>query len=219
MQYKSFNQWKKVSVLEKSNWKSSREEARRKNDKEYPFKYFILYLLCYDEANQENFNYFIVPKLIYSFILTFKDWKKPWTQKWNNHRQVELAWIRKGFNQFPLKSSGKVAYSVAVLHFTLLDTKVYVWGIYFTLRCGKKHTCKDLHLTKSAWFHQMARIEQTNYAETISKNNPGGPKHWKIELTVATHFKKSSNSSWCINNLYKIYLIHCPPIDNGCNAF
>ena len=94
----------------------------------------------------------------------------------------------------------------------LLNTVIYMCGVYFALRSGKEH--RDLQ------FDQI-RIEATpsgkrciKYTENASKNNPGGLKHRKIEPKTVVHFENSSDPDRCFIRLVEQYISHCPTTEN-----
>ena len=91
----------------------------------------------------------------------------------------------------------------------LLDTLVYLCGLYFALRSGQEH--------RSLQFTQFKLVEQTDspsyiiYTENASKNNRGGISQRKVAPKEVTHYANTDNPQRCIVRLFKVYSQHCPP--------
>ena len=90
---------------------------------------------------------------------------------------------------------------------TLLDTMVYMCGLYFALRSGKEH--RDLQYSQIKLV-ESDRSSHIIYTENVSKNNTGGLQHRKHEPKVVTHYANLDNPSRCFVKLYKEYIEHCP---------
>ena len=92
----------------------------------------------------------------------------------------------------------------------LLDTMIFLCGLYLSLRSGKEH--RDL-----AW-DQIELVEPADappfllYTENVSKNNSGGLAQRKIAPKQVTHHANDSNPSRCFVKLFKQYRDHCPPL-------
>ena len=92
----------------------------------------------------------------------------------------------------------------------LLDTMIFLCGLYLSLRSGKEH--RDL-----AW-DQIELVEPPDappfllYTENVSKNNSGGLAQRKITPKQVKHHANSSNPSRCFIELYKQYCDHCQPL-------
>ena len=87
-------------------------------------------------------------------------------------------------------------------------------GIYFALRSSQEH--RDLEFNQFS----LTTINGKNcikYAEKVSKNNPGGLKHRKIEQKTVTHYENLLNPLRCFVTLFKLYVSHCPPADERKN--
>ena len=91
----------------------------------------------------------------------------------------------------------------------LLDTMVFLCGMYFALRSGQEH--RDLQ------FSQIELIEPSGnsppylvYTENISKNNTGGMAQRKLQPKQVMHHSNTSNQSRCFVHLFKEYVQHCP---------
>ena len=84
----------------------------------------------------------------------------------------------------------------------LLDTMVFMCGMYFALRSGQEHRDLRFNQIKILTIDGKKCIQ---YTENYSKNNPGGLKHRKIEPKVVTHYKNGSNPSRCFVKLLELY--------------
>ena len=93
----------------------------------------------------------------------------------------------------------------------LLNTIIFMNGLYFALRSGKEH--RDLRLNES----QISLIQRNGersfleYVEDRSKNRPGGLKGRNIGQKVVQHYQNTSNPSRCFIRLFLLYRRHCPP--------
>ena len=88
--------------------------------------------------------------------------------------------------------------------------------MYFALRSGQEH--RDLQ------FCQITLNEADNglvSTENVSKNNPGGLKHHKVESKVVSHYvDPTGNKDRCFVSLYKLYVSLSPPLESSkTNAF
>ena len=94
---------------------------------------------------------------------------------------------------------------------SLLDTMVYMNGLYFALRGGKEH--RDLRYNPS----QIQLIEKPGerpyllHTEDISKNHPGGLRGRNVKPEIVTHHANITNPRRCFVRLYKLYHSLCPP--------
>ena len=101
---------------------------------------------------------------------------------------------------------------------TLLNTIIFMNGLYFALRSGKEH--RDLRFNES----QISLVQHDGersfleYVEDVSKNRPGGLKGRRIGQKVVRHYENISDSSRCFIRLFTLYRRHCPP-DPKQNAF
>ena len=92
----------------------------------------------------------------------------------------------------------------------LLNTMVYMNGVYFALRSGKEH--RELRFNSS----QISLIERDGerpflqYTEDESKNRPGGLKGCRIGRKVVKHHANISNPPRCFVRLYSLYKSRCP---------
>ena len=92
----------------------------------------------------------------------------------------------------------------------LLNTMVYMNGIYFALRSGKEH--RELRFNSS----QITLVERDGerpflqYTEDESKNRQGGLKGCRIGRKIVKHHANISNPSRCFVRLFSVYRSHCP---------
>ena len=89
----------------------------------------------------------------------------------------------------------------------LLDSMIWMCGLFFALRGGTE--LRDLKR------QQIKLVESSDgsyleYQENVSKNNPGGLRHRKVEPKTVTHFENRSNPSRCFIRLYKLYISKYP---------
>ena len=89
----------------------------------------------------------------------------------------------------------------------LLDTMVYMCGMFFALRSGKEH--RDLQFNQLK-LTKKDGIKCLRYTENVSKNNPGGLKQRKLEPKIVEHYENLENPDRCFIKLYECYLMHCP---------
>ena len=90
----------------------------------------------------------------------------------------------------------------------LLDTMVFMCGLYFALRSGQEH--RDLQYSQIRLVEPpTASTAHLIYTENISKNNSGGIAKRKQEPKVVTHHANLDNPSCCFVQLYKQYIQHC----------
>lgn len=91
---------------------------------------------------------------------------------------------------------------------SLLDTMVYMCGLYFALRSGQEHR----HLSVD----QIKLVEPTDdvtylvYTENVSKNNQGGLHHRKLKPKTVIHHVNLKEPSRCFMMFYTAYMAHRP---------
>ena len=90
----------------------------------------------------------------------------------------------------------------------LVDTMVYMAGLYFALRSGDEH--RRLMFSSIRLVEKPGCVSSLVYTETASKNNPGGLKQRKLENKQVTHYANSECPERCFVELYKIYCSHRP---------
>ena len=93
---------------------------------------------------------------------------------------------------------------------SLLDTMLYMNGLYFALRGGKEH--RNLR-HKPSQIHLIEKPGERSYlmyVEDVSKNHPGGLKGRKIKPKVVYHHANTDKPERCFVRLYKLYNSHCP---------
>ena len=91
----------------------------------------------------------------------------------------------------------------------LLDTMLFLCGMYFALRSGQEH--------RNLVMSQIKIVEPTNgspsyiaYTENVSKNHSDGLAQRKVEPKQVIHHQNLENPSRCLVRLMKLYLSHCP---------
>ena len=91
---------------------------------------------------------------------------------------------------------------------SLVDTMVFMSGLYFALRSGEEH--RSLSFSSVELVEKEGSIPYLIYTETVSKNNPGGLKHRKVEPKQVKHFANSECPEHCFVEMYKKYCLHRP---------
>lgn len=90
---------------------------------------------------------------------------------------------------------------------TLLDTMLFLSGIFFALRSGEEH--RSLKLSQFEVVTQDG-CDSLIYTENVSKNNQGGLQHRKVKPKSVTCYANEKNSERCLVRFFKAYLSHRP---------
>ncbi len=90
----------------------------------------------------------------------------------------------------------------------LVDTMVFMVGVYFALRSGEEH--RQLRFSSVQLTEKPKAILYLLYTESVSKNNPGGLKHRKVTTKQVTHHANTDRPDRCFIELYKQYRSHRP---------
>ena len=93
----------------------------------------------------------------------------------------------------------------------LVDTMLYMNGIYFALRSGQEHRNLRFEPPQIELFELQGQRAYLRYTEDISKNNPGGLKGRKMKPKVVVQHENTANPSRSFVRLYKLYISKCPP--------
>lgn len=101
---------------------------------------------------------------------------------------------------------------------SLLNTIIYMNGLYFALRSGDEHRNLRLNPCQIQVIEKPGDRPYLLYIEDISKNRPGGIKGRKVKPKVVQHHANINNPSRCFVRLFKLYLSLCPP-ESPANAF
>lgn len=88
---------------------------------------------------------------------------------------------------------------------SLLNTMVYMCGLYFALCSGQEH--RNLQLSQKP----PGGVPYIEYTENVSKSRPGGLKHRKIEPKKVKLHANYQRSEKCFVQLFKAYCAHRPP--------
>jgi hypothetical protein len=99
----------------------------------------------------------------------------------------------------------------------LIDTMVYMCGLYFALRSESEH--RQLKNSDIEVVERPGEIAYVVYNESTSKNNSGGLKNRKIKPKHVVHYANSSNPERCFVRLLKKYREHRPSRDDTTDAF
>ena len=92
----------------------------------------------------------------------------------------------------------------------LLDTMVYMNGLYFTLRSGAEHRQLRYDPCQIEFLEREGERANLKYTEDISKNKPEGLKGRKAKPKVVLHHANQENLSRCFVRLFKLYNSVCP---------
>ena len=94
---------------------------------------------------------------------------------------------------------------------SLVNTMVYMNGLYFALRGGTEHRNLQHNPSQIRLIEKLGERPYLMYTEDVSKNHPGGLKGRKIMPKIVYHHANISNPERCFVRLYKLYNSHCPP--------
>ena len=94
---------------------------------------------------------------------------------------------------------------------SLLDTMLFMNGLYFALRGGKEHRQLRHHPSQIQLVEKPGERAYLVYREDISKNHQGGLKNRKIKPKIVMHHANIENPKRCFIRLYKLYNSLCPP--------
>ena len=91
----------------------------------------------------------------------------------------------------------------------LLDTMLFLCGMYFALHSGQKH--RNLVMLQIKIVEPMnGLLSYIAYTEIVSKNHSGRLAQRKVEPKQMIHHQNLENPSWGLVRLMKLYLSHCP---------
>ena len=94
---------------------------------------------------------------------------------------------------------------------SLLDTMLFMNGLYFALHGGKEHRQLCHHPSQIQLVEKPGERAYLVYREDISKNHQGGLKNRKIKPKIVMHHANIENPRRCFVRLYKLYNSLCPP--------
>lgn len=94
---------------------------------------------------------------------------------------------------------------------SLLDTMLFINGLYFAWRGGKEHRQLRHHRFQIQLVEKPGETAYLVHKEDISKNHQGGLKNGKIKPKIAMHHANIENPRRCFVRLYKLYNSLCPP--------
>ena len=113
-----------------------------------------------------------------------------------SHEDVELLWSKKLLGDATPQS--------------LLDTIVFMNGLFFALRSGKEHRQLRFDGPQIRVIENPGERPYLLYTEDISKNRPGGLKGRKQKPKVVRQHANEENPQRCFVQLYKLYNSLCP---------
>ena len=102
---------------------------------------------------------------------------------------------------------------------TLLDTMVYMCGLYFALRSGQEH--RQLTIEQIRVVEKPGAPAYLVYTKNTSKNNSGGLQQRKVKPKQVVHYANPECPERCFVQLFKLYCSHRPAqlIDLKHNSF
>ena len=100
----------------------------------------------------------------------------------------------------------------------LVDTMLFMNGVYFALRSGQEHRQLRADPCQISLHERPVECSFLEYREDISKNRTGGLKGRNLKPKVVQRHSNSSNPDRCFVHLFKLYQSLCPP-DRPKNAF
>ena len=94
---------------------------------------------------------------------------------------------------------------------TLLNTIIFMNGIYFALLSGQEHCNLCFHSSQIEIVEREDEIPYLQYTEDVSKNCPGLLKGRRQKPKVVQHHANVLLPSRCFVRLFKLYKSLCPP--------
>ena len=101
----------------------------------------------------------------------------------------------------------------------LVDTMLYMSGLYFALRSGEEHRQLRFHQCQIQVIERPGERAYLQYTEETSKNRPGGLKNRKLKPKTVVHYANERNPNRCFVRLFKLYKSKCPTENLKKNAF
>ncbi len=94
---------------------------------------------------------------------------------------------------------------------TLLDTIIFMNGVYRALRSGKEHRQLRANPCQIAIHERPGQRSFLEYREDVSKNHSGGLKGRKTKPKIVQHHANTASPEICFVVLFKLYKSFCPP--------
>ena len=185
-------------------------EVRRQDGKNYPPN--TLYQLC---CGVMRYVREVKPELDIFKDPTFADFRKTLDAEMKRLRslghgtRVKQAEPISETEEDHLWSKGKLGSQTPQ---SLLDTMVFMCGLYFGLRSGKEH--RNLTTDQLELVEPPDGVPHLIYTENVSKNNPGGLYNRKIKPKVVIHHANLTDPARCFVTFYKAYMAHRPKPEN-----
>lgn len=93
----------------------------------------------------------------------------------------------------------------------LLNSMVFMNGIYFALRSGMEHRALRFDPPQIQLIKKPGHKAYLQYTEDVSKNNPGGLKGRNGKPKVVIQHENTKNPTRCFVRLFQLYQNKCPP--------
>ncbi len=87
----------------------------------------------------------------------------------------------------------------------LVDTMLYMNGLYFALRSGAEYCQLRYESCQIELVERQGERAYLKYTEDISKNKPGGLKGRKTKPKVVLHHANEDHPNQCFVQLFKMY--------------
>ena len=87
----------------------------------------------------------------------------------------------------------------------LVDTILFMNGVYFALRSGSEHRQLRSEPCQIEAIEVEGQRSHLKYTEDISKNRPGGLKGRKLKPKVVSYYDNPENPERCFLRLFKLY--------------
>ena len=176
-----------MGVTELDKWLSRFVlEVRRKDGKFYPPN--SLYQLCCGSLRRVN------PSIDFFKGPEFASFCKTLDAEMKRSKSDPTVDIRPKRAEPISESEEEIQWMKALLGShspqVLVDTMVFMSGLYFALRSGDEH--RNLSFSSVELVEREGSIPYLLYTESVSKNNPGGLKHRKVEPKQVKHYAACS---------------------------
>ena len=181
-------------------------EARRKDGKEYPPN--TLHQIC---CGILRFIREIEPDIDIFKDTAFKEFQRTLDSEMMRLRRNGLGCNPRKANPIT-EDEEELLWSTGVLGDktpqTLVNTIVYMCGLFFALRSGSEH--RQLKMNNIELVEKSGEPAQLVYTECVSKTCQGGLKNRKVKPKQVAHHQNLEKPERCFIRMYKKYIEHLP---------